>query len=262
MEHQNTPSRNLQLQIPRTPRTPHFPLSPPVSRHSDQSSWSFRSSLPRSSPRLPAPRSGYVTPIHFHREDIPSSPIATSEGANAVLLGACKAIETAVEKGLEGGPVHQSFEIDDNKAFLQENLESEDENESDEEDWLDEDLDDTNSNFFYIFMLPLGMECLQTFQFIFKSYIRIIYQARQQGCIRTRLFTSLFGCHNSLFLAPDQLCFPMVFAAWILLGFVFWLRRHSDWISSTLALRICFSILEWVFNGIEIIPRKSQSNPY
>lgn len=145
MEHQNTPSRKLQLQIPRTPRTPHFPSSPPLSRHSEQSSWSFRSTLPRSSPRLPAPRSGYVTPIRFHRKDIPNSPIATSEGADAILLGACEAIETTVEKGLEGGPVDQSSEIDDNEAFLQENLESEDKNESDEEDELDKDLDDTNS---------------------------------------------------------------------------------------------------------------------
>lgn len=86
-----------------------------------------------------------MTPIRFHREDIPSSPITTSEGADAVLLGACEAIETAVEKGLEGSSVDQSSEIDDNKAFLQENLKSEDENKSDQKNWLDEDLDNTNN---------------------------------------------------------------------------------------------------------------------
>lgn len=42
--------------------------------------------------------------MHFNK-DIPSSPIAISEKANIVLLGTCKAIETTIEKGLEGGLV-------------------------------------------------------------------------------------------------------------------------------------------------------------
>ena len=58
-----------------------------------------------------------MNPICFHRENIPSSLITTSEKADIVLLGACKAIESAVKKGLEGGLVDQYYEIDDNKGF-------------------------------------------------------------------------------------------------------------------------------------------------
>lgn len=86
-----------------------------------------------------------MTPIHFRREDIHSSPIAISEKTNVILLKACKVIETTVEKGLESSLVDQSSEIDDNKIFLQENLESEDKNKSDKEDGVDKDLDDTKS---------------------------------------------------------------------------------------------------------------------
>lgn len=101
MEHQNTPSKNLQLQISRIPRTPPFPLSPSVSQYLDQLLWSFCSTFPRSSPHLPASKSGYVIPICFCRKDIPSSSIAILEGVNTILLGACEAIETTVEKGFE-----------------------------------------------------------------------------------------------------------------------------------------------------------------
>ncbi len=47
-----------------------------------------------------------------------SFPIVILEKANAVLLGACEAIENIVENGLKDGPVDQSSEIDNNKTFL------------------------------------------------------------------------------------------------------------------------------------------------
>lgn len=49
-------------------------------------------------------------------------------------MGTCKTIETAVGKDFEGGLVEQSFKIDDNKAFFQENLESKNEIKSNEDD--------------------------------------------------------------------------------------------------------------------------------
>lgn len=142
MEYQNTSSRNLQLQISRTFRIPYFPLLLPVFQHLDQSLWSFCSTFPKSLPYFLTLRSRYIIPIRFCREDIPSSPIVTSEKANAILLKTCKVIETIVEKGFKSGPVNQSSEIDDNKAFLQENPKSKDENKSNKEEGLDKDLDD------------------------------------------------------------------------------------------------------------------------
>lgn len=63
-------------------------------------------------------RSGYHTPILFHIDDIVSFLIVMWEKTNAVLLRVCEAIENIIENGLKNGPVDQSSEIDDNKAFL------------------------------------------------------------------------------------------------------------------------------------------------
>ena len=85
-----------------------------------------------------------MTPIYFHR-DILSAPI-TILGSNIVLLRVCKGIETVIKRGLEGDLVDQSSEINNNKSFLQKNLEFDNENERDEKDWLDKDLDDTSNS--------------------------------------------------------------------------------------------------------------------
>lgn len=124
-----------------SPKTPNFPSSPPVQYSNTQSPWS---------PHLPLHTSRFLAdsaePSHkqqYPKHNVrPSSPLATSEGADAILLGACQAVETGVEVGLEGGLVDQLSEIEDNEAFLQENLESEEESTSDEDDWIEDDSEE------------------------------------------------------------------------------------------------------------------------
>lgn len=66
----------------------------------------------------------------FYREDILSSPIAILERVDVILLETYKTIETAVEKSFEVDLVNQSSKVDDNEAFLHENLKFKDENKS------------------------------------------------------------------------------------------------------------------------------------
>lgn len=54
-------------------------------------------------------------------------------------MGACQAVEIGVKKGLEDGFIDQLSKIEDNKAFLQENLELAEESTSDEDDWIEDD---------------------------------------------------------------------------------------------------------------------------
>lgn len=60
--------------------------------------------------------------------------------ADAILLKTCQAVETRVEKGFEKSLVNQLSEIKDNKAFLQENLESKKERTSNENNWIEDDF--------------------------------------------------------------------------------------------------------------------------
>ena len=113
-----------------SPDTPHFPSLPPVLYQS---------------PRLP-PHQNQKYPERFSNTKSrylrPNSPIGTSEGADAVLLGACEMVEEAAEEGLEGlegGLVDQSSELGDNEVYLHQDLQSEDD--STEDDWLEEDSD-------------------------------------------------------------------------------------------------------------------------
>lgn len=48
--------------------------------------------------------------------------------------------ETTIEKGFKDDIIDQLSEIDNNKFFFYENLEFKDENKSNKEDWLDENL--------------------------------------------------------------------------------------------------------------------------
>lgn len=99
-----------------------------------------------------------MTLVRFYRKDLSSSPITTSKKIDAILLKTCKAIKTANQKDLNNVSIDQSSKIDDNKNFFQENPKSKDENKSNKEDWLDKNLNDTNINFFYIFIFLFGME--------------------------------------------------------------------------------------------------------
>lgn len=47
-----------------------------------------------------------------------SSPIASSKGAKAILLAACKLVEAVEKKGLEGASVDLYSEKEDNDVFL------------------------------------------------------------------------------------------------------------------------------------------------
>ena len=112
-----------------------FPSSPPIPR--------FRiNQLPRLSQReLPI----YSSPSRFVTRRIeprPNSPIASSEGAEVILLAACQSVEVAEKEDFEGAPVDPYSEEDDNDAFLNqcssEESSSEEEHSSNEEEWDDD----------------------------------------------------------------------------------------------------------------------------
>lgn len=67
---------------------------------------------------MPTPRSGYMIPIYFYRDDIHNSLIRTSEITKTILLRASKAIKNTVEKCFKGGPVDQLSKVDYNKTFF------------------------------------------------------------------------------------------------------------------------------------------------
>lgn len=75
-----------------------------------------------------------------------SSPIASSEGAEAILLAACQSVETAEKEGLDGAPVQFSSEEEDNNAFLNKPSSEDSSSEDQDVDSSDKDKwDDTES---------------------------------------------------------------------------------------------------------------------
>lgn len=77
----------------------------------------------------------------------PSSPIAFSEGAEAILLVACQSVEAAEKEGFEGAAVDPYSEEEDNYAFLNQCLSdnessSKEEHSGNEDEWDDDNEDD------------------------------------------------------------------------------------------------------------------------
>ena len=99
-------------------------------------------------PKLPKRR---LSSLHssrpFKRVPIirPSSPIASSEGADALFLATCQTAENADREGLEGAPVDVQSEADENEAFVNQyssselSIETSDDN--NEDDWGVDDSD-------------------------------------------------------------------------------------------------------------------------
>ena len=58
-------------------------------------------------------------------EPRPSSPIASSECAEAILLAVCQSVEVAEKENFEGAPVDPYSEEEDNDAFLNQCLSEE-----------------------------------------------------------------------------------------------------------------------------------------
>lgn len=98
-------------------------------------------------PRLPPYHQNYLnSPLSKPQSRYlrPSLLIGTLEGADAMLLKACEAIEYEVRKGLDSRLVDQSPELEDNEVYLYWNLESDKDNS--EDDWIAKDSESENSD--------------------------------------------------------------------------------------------------------------------